>query len=109
MANQLAVDLDREGVAEMSCIAGVGGDVAPLVRTATSGRPVVVIDGCPLACARECLKRHGVTPALHIELTALGVKKVVHVDYDRFEAATIKRRIKDDVHALECSDAVSSR
>ncbi|MFB6195347.1 MAG: putative zinc-binding protein, partial [Haloplanus sp.] len=31
MANDLAVRLDRERVAEMSCIAGVGGDVGPLV------------------------------------------------------------------------------
>jgi len=44
MANHMAVALDRRGVAEMSCIAGVGGDVPSLVRVATdaagSGRPV---------------------------------------------------------------------
>jgi uncharacterized metal-binding protein len=34
MANHLAVKLDRLKVAEMSCIAGVGGDVKPLVRSA---------------------------------------------------------------------------
>ncbi len=32
MANHLALRLDHEGLAEMSCIAGVGGDVPPLVR-----------------------------------------------------------------------------
>ena len=31
MANHLAVKLDRDGAAEMSCIAGVGGDVPSLV------------------------------------------------------------------------------
>ena len=36
MANHLALRLDRAGVAEMSCIAGVGGGVAGLVRTARS-------------------------------------------------------------------------
>lgn len=40
MANHIAVKLDRLKVAEMSCIAGVGGDVKPLVRTATSGCPI---------------------------------------------------------------------
>ena len=39
MANQLAIRLDREGLAEMSCIAGVGGGVPGLVKTARSGRP----------------------------------------------------------------------
>ena len=48
MANHLALQLDRQGIAEMSCIAGVGGDVPSLVRTACSGRPLIALDGCPL-------------------------------------------------------------
>lgn len=62
MANHLALALDRSGAAEMSCIAGVGGGVAPLVKLARSGRPVLAIDGCPLACARQCLAQQGVVP-----------------------------------------------
>ena len=31
LANDLALRLDRDGLAEMSCIAGVGGDVPALV------------------------------------------------------------------------------
>jgi uncharacterized metal-binding protein len=27
LANQIAIELDRDQVAEMSCIAGVGGDI----------------------------------------------------------------------------------
>src|SRR5690606_2179578 len=46
MANQLALWLDREGAAEMSCIAGVGGGVTGLVRTAQAGRPILALDGC---------------------------------------------------------------
>ncbi len=34
MANYLALQLDRQGEAEMSCIAGVGGNVKNLVRLA---------------------------------------------------------------------------
>ncbi len=41
MANQMALWLDRAGAAEMSCIAGVGGGVTGLVRTAQSGRPIL--------------------------------------------------------------------
>ena len=63
MANYVAICLDRAGLAEMSCIAGVGGDVPSLVKLAKSGRPVVAIDGCKLHCARSCLSRHGVEPA----------------------------------------------
>lgn len=34
MANDIATKLDRNSIAEMSCIAGVGGGVASLVRKA---------------------------------------------------------------------------
>lgn len=50
-ANRLAVRLDREGLAEMSCIAGVGAGVFPIVRIAKSGRPILAIDGCPSPAA----------------------------------------------------------
>jgi len=56
MANDLVVKLHREQHAEMSCIAGVGGDVDPLVETAPAGRPMLVIDGCPLECAHKTSK-----------------------------------------------------
>lgn len=48
MANHLALRMDRGRRAEMSCIVGLGGDVKPLVRTAKSGRPIVMLDGCPM-------------------------------------------------------------
>ena len=43
LANHVALQLDRRGQAEMSCIAGVGGDVPSLLKTANSGRPIVEI------------------------------------------------------------------
>ncbi|WP_336003376.1 putative zinc-binding protein [Halorientalis halophila] len=97
MANDLAVRLDREQVAEMSCIAGVGGDVGPLVDAATSGRPTVVIDGCPLECARECLDDHGVTPDRHVNLAKRGVAKEYHTDYDDEQADELYEKLVDAV------------
>lgn len=77
-ANDAALELDRRGLAEMSCIAGVGGDVPSLVRLAKSGRPIVVLDGCPLQCAKHCLSRHGVRPNHHLTLSRFGVRKQYH-------------------------------
>lgn len=75
MANDLALRMGDDGVAQMSCIAGVGGDVPSLVKLATSGRDIIAIDGCPLACARSCLARHSVTPNHHVVLSDLDVRK----------------------------------
>ncbi|HRD57678.1 MAG TPA: putative zinc-binding protein [Ferruginibacter sp.] len=97
MANYIAIQFDRRQVAEMSCIAGVGGNVKKLVRTAQSGREIIVIDGCPLACAKACLQNHGIEPQYHFELTQMGVKKMQHEDFDKEEAAVVMETISEQV------------
>ncbi len=93
MANYLALRLDRLGVAEMSCIAGLGGDVPQLVRKAQSGRPVLAIDGCPLHCVQRTLARHAVQPRKAVTLSELGVKKRIGQDFDSQEAEAILGQI----------------
>ncbi|WP_323027939.1 putative zinc-binding protein [Gelidibacter japonicus] len=75
LANDIAVKMNYDGIAEMSCIAGVGGKVKSLVKTAKSNRPIIVIDGCPLQCAKECLKNIDIEPNEHIILTDYDLKK----------------------------------
>ncbi|AMN47340.1 zinc-binding protein [Steroidobacter denitrificans] len=79
-SNSVAIALDRRNLAEMSCIAGVGGDVKKLVKVAKSGRPIIAIDGCPLACVKNSLARHGVEPAVWHELSQYEVEKVYQAD-----------------------------
>lgn len=89
MTNHLALQLDQRGLAEMSCISGVGGDLPPLVRLARSGRPVIALDGCALRCVRASLARHAVVPVLQVTLTERGVQKQLHVDFDHDEAERV--------------------
>lgn len=88
LANTIAVRLDSEFHAEMSCIAGVGGKVKPLVLKAQSGRKIIAIDGCALHCARHCLENIAVKPDIHLTLTDFGIKKEFHktVDSEQTEA-----------------------
>jgi len=104
MSNYLAVQLDRIGIAEMSCIAGVGGNVKKLVATARSGRKIIAIDGCPLACSKACLDIHSLQPDQHIILTDFGVKKSQHEDFDQQQADEILELINTSdsiAHALK--------
>ncbi|MFP5486463.1 MAG: putative zinc-binding protein [Gammaproteobacteria bacterium] len=107
LANHVAVRMDRKGVAEMSCIAGVGGNVRSLVRLAQSGRPILALDGCPLVCVQSSLARHGITPTRHYQLHEYGVKKRNHQDFDPQEAAEVLARIETDLleHPLVASHA----
>lgn len=86
LANAVALKRDRAEVAEMSCVAGVGGDVPSLVRTATSERPTVALDGCALACLGNTLARYGVAPTLYFLLSDQGARKRDHSDFDPVKA-----------------------
>jgi len=97
LANHVAVRLDRSGTAEMSCIAGIGGDVRSLLKTARSGRPIIALDGCPLVCVKSSLARHGITPDRHYQLQQYGVKKRQHEDFDQTQAVTVLERVKADL------------
>jgi uncharacterized metal-binding protein len=59
------------------------------VRTARSGRPILALDGCVLACARACLAREGLTPDRHVMLSDHGVKKRKHACFDPAQAADV--------------------
>ncbi len=107
MANYIAVRLDRQGIADMSCIAGVGGGVKKLVRTALSGRNIIVLDGCPLACSKACLSQHGIVPDIHIDLSTLGVSKKEHEDFNQAEADEIIGQLLVKISAAENLDLAS--
>jgi uncharacterized metal-binding protein len=100
MANWIAIQLDREQIAEMSCIAGVGGGVKPLVVRAMSADFIIGIDGCPLHCVEHCLKREGMETDIHYDLSRAGVKKDNHLDFDREEAEKVLAQIRLDLSCL---------
>ncbi|MFW5825377.1 MAG: putative zinc-binding protein [Marinobacter sp.] len=95
LANNAAVKLDHAGEYEMSCISGVGGKVPALVKTARSGRPITVIDGCPLHCALACLENIGVTPDEHVRLYEYGFKKRYGRSYDEASADEVCQAVLD--------------
>jgi len=97
LANHVAVRLDRSGVAEMSCIAGVGGDVPHLLKIAHAGRPIIALDGCPLVCVASSLARHGLQADRHYQLHQYGIKKRQHDDFDPEQAQAVLDQVKQDL------------
>lgn len=97
LANFVALELDSHRRAEMSCIAGLGGDVESLVRLAKSGRPLVAIDGCPLQCVRRTLSRHALSPRVAIILSDYGVKKRRHGQIGDDEAQVVLARVREEI------------
>lgn len=75
LADRIARRLTREGVGQMSCLAGIGGRVKHLVAVAEQAGSILVIDGCPIHCARKTLEQAGVSSFRHLTLHELGLRK----------------------------------
>ena len=75
LADRIARQLSRAGAARMSCLAGIGGRVKSLVATAEKAERILVIDGCPLNCARHTLRLAGFEHFDHLELHKIGIRK----------------------------------
>lgn len=97
LANAIALDLHRDGYGEMGCIAGVGGDIPSHIKLASSGRPILSIDGCPMECVRRCLERHGVASAHHMTLSDLGIQKNKTEPFNETERKALTVHLKKEL------------
>ena len=100
LANHVALELDRQGLAEMSCIAGIGGKVKPLLKLARSRRPIIALDGCALHCTRHCLEGIDVTASLHLTLTDMDVRKVKHQDFTSEDFQAVFAKVSDTLLSI---------
>ena len=66
LANEIALRLDRLGLAELVCLTEV--DVGDGGAPDSSERPVLAISGCTSGCCAAMLARHGIRPARSIVL-----------------------------------------
>ena len=76
VADLAARKLASEGCGGMFCLAGLGADIDGMVQTARDADLNVVIDGCPMDCAKKIFDRHGLTNYKQVKVTDLGIEKV---------------------------------
>jgi len=75
LADQAARTLTRDGVGKMFCLAGIGGRVSGILKSAEAARSILAIDGCPLDCTKKTLELAGFTTTQHLRLNDLGFEK----------------------------------
>jgi len=79
LANEIAIRLDRLGLADLACLTEIGaqdGGVPDL------SKPVLAISGCTSACCSAMLARHGVDVSSSVILAERGIAKAKHVLVD---------------------------
>lgn len=74
VANNVMIELDRNGVGNAFCLAGLGADLSGFIESARAGN-TILIDGCPVGCGKKTFERHGIEPSRYFVVTELGIEK----------------------------------
>ena len=75
VADRVARQLMYDGAGTMFCLAGLGADIPGMLQTARDADLSVVIDGCPMDCAKLTFDRHNITNYVQVKVTDLGIEK----------------------------------
>jgi uncharacterized metal-binding protein len=75
ITNEVAKRLDEAGEAKFFCLAGIGGHISGMVASVKGADKVLVLDGCPVACAKNCAEQAGLANYKYLVVTELGIKK----------------------------------
>ncbi|MBI4804345.1 MAG: putative zinc-binding protein [Desulfovibrio sp.] len=76
LTNQAAVELTREGFGKMYCLAGVGAKLKGFVKATGEAPEILVLDGCPVGCAKAIMENAGLPMGAYMVVTELGIDKV---------------------------------
>ena len=75
IADQAARKLAKDGAGKFYCLAGISGKISGIVASTQSAAKILVIDACPLHCARRTMEECGFTGFQHLCMTDIGFVK----------------------------------
>jgi uncharacterized metal-binding protein len=95
ISNETAKKLSSQGIGGMSCLAGIGGHINGFAEATREVKKVVVIDGCPVHCARKTLEHAECPVSVHVVVTALGIKKSSDFHLDNKDITKVENAVKE--------------
>lgn len=87
----------KEGTA--FCLAGLGADIQGMVQTARDADLNVVIDGCPVDCAKKVFDRLGLANYVQVKVTDLGIAKAKGVPATDEQVAAVVAKVRQALAA----------
>ncbi|HEX3030245.1 MAG TPA: putative zinc-binding protein [Clostridia bacterium] len=101
IANNAALEMAKEGKAKMYCLAGLGGHVPGIIESAKQAKKIIVIDGCPILCAKKIVEHAGLKVDELIVVTDENVDKTPGVfDIKDEEIVRIKNLIESKINGV---------
>jgi uncharacterized metal-binding protein len=89
LANAAACQLASEEYGGGSCLAGVGGGIEKLISVGTAADERIVIDGCPVACAKKIMDDKGLRIDRYVMITELGIVKTPGPTFNDNDVKTV--------------------
>ena len=74
-ADRAARELMFAGCGSMFCLAGLGAGIQGMVQTAKDADLNLVLEGCPVDCAKKIFDKAGITNYVQVKVTDLGIEK----------------------------------
>jgi uncharacterized metal-binding protein len=75
LTNLAALQLTEEGYGNIACTSLLAIGAESLVANTMNAEEIVILDGCPMLCAKKIAGAQGVTAGQHIIATELGITK----------------------------------
>ena len=75
LTNLAAIQLTEEGYGSIACVALLAIGTETLIANALNADEVVILDGCPMLCAKKIAGAQGVAAGQHLVMTELGITK----------------------------------
>jgi uncharacterized metal-binding protein len=76
ISDKAARELMFSGCGSMFCLAGLGAGIPEMIQAAKDADVNLVIDGCPVDCAKKVFEKAGLKNCLCIRVTDLGIEKI---------------------------------
>jgi len=89
LTNLAAIQLTDEGYGSIACVALLATGDEGLVASARKADEVLILDGCPMICARKIADAQQVPVAQHLVVTDLGIVKGPSKSYTEEDVETV--------------------
>lgn len=75
IADRAARKLHKESAGKLFCLAGIGAGLNNFIEQTKGASKVLVIDGCPVDCAKKLMEKNDIQNFDYIRVTDSGLEK----------------------------------
>ena len=93
LSNRIAIELEKQGMGNLMCTAGIGARAPGLMKSAEASDRIITINGCPVNCATKTMELAGFKVDREIMISDLGIKKTKDRDLKDEEVAEVLGKV----------------